>query len=333
MEALLESAVLSQEKIDYTELGIPKIFVVGIGGAGSNSVTRLNRLGIKGATTVAINTDHQHLKITEADKKILIGAGITHGLGAGGYPAIGEHCALLARNEIEEVLSPADLVFTLAGLGGGTGTGVTPVVAEIAKKKGAVLVAIVTTPFDFELGAGKKRALACIEKLRRISDSLIILDNNKLIKFFPNLPLEKGFLVMDQLIAEAVKGLSESITGASEFNLDYADVKTILTGSGLSVMLYGESFGDPDKVVIDTLNHPFLDVDYKGAVGALIHITGGKNLTIRDLNKIVEGITKELDSQGSVKWGARIDESCGDRIKVMSIVTGVQSPQIFSPLR
>ncbi|MEW6070717.1 MAG: cell division protein FtsZ [Candidatus Thermoplasmatota archaeon] len=330
MEALIKSAISEHEKIDYNEFGIPKIYVVGVGGAGSNSVTRLQRLGIKGAITVAINTDHLHLRMTEASRKILIGTTITHGLGAGGYPPIGEHCALLAKNEIEEVLSPADLVFIIAGLGGGTGTGASPVVAEIVKKRGCTVVGIVTTPFDFELGTGKKRACEGIEKLRKICDSLIILDNNKLLKFVPNLPLEKGFSVMDQLIAEAVKGLSESITGASEFNLDYADVKTILTGSGLSVMLYGESLGDPERVVLDTLNHPFLDVDYKGAVGALIHITGGKNLTIRDLNKIVEGITKELDSQGSVKWGARIDESCGDRIKVMSIVAGVQSPQIFS---
>jgi cell division protein FtsZ len=333
METLIKNAIsVKYEKIDYNEFGLPKIFVVGVGGAGCNSISRLSKLGIEGATTIAINTDNLHLsKMTEADKKILIGKSITHGLGAGGYPAIGEQCAMLSRQDLQDVLQSGDLVFILAGMGGGTGTGASPLIAEIAKKEGSVVVAIVSTPFDFELDSGKKRATEGIEKLRKIADSLIILDNNRLIKFVPNLPLKKAFLVMDQLIAETVKGLTESITVTSLVNLDYADVKTILAGSGLSVMLYGEANSDPEKVVQDTLNHPFLDVNYKGATGALIHITGGKSLTIRDVNKIVEGITKELNSQGTVKWGARIDDDCGDRIKVMSIVTGVQSPNIFSP--
>lgn len=330
MQELIKSAISAQEKINYREFGAPKIFVVGVGGAGSNSITRLRGLGIKGATTVAINTDNIHLRITEADKKILIGKTITHGLGAGGYPAIGEQCALLSRNDLEEALHPADLVFILAGLGGGTGTGASPLVAEIAKKEGAVVVSIVSTPFDFERG-GKRKAQEGLEKLRKIGDSIIVLDNNRLTKFAPNLPLDKGFLVMDQLIAEVVKGLTETITQPSLVNLDYADVKTIVGGSGLSMMLYGESNGDPDSVVQDTLNHPFLDVDYRGATGALIHITGGESLTVRDVNKIAAGITKELDSQANVKWGARIDETCGERIKVMSIMTGVHSPNLFLP--
>lgn len=313
-------------KLIYRDFELPKIFVVGVGGGGCNTVTRLHRLGIDGAITIAINTDNTHLKgRTEANKKILIGKTITHGLGAGGYPPIGEQCALLSRNDIEEVLRGAELVFLLAGMGGGTGTGATPVIAEIAKKQSAVVIAIVSTPFDFEKRLKQRIAIGGIDKLRNIADSVIALDNNKLLEFVPTLPLNKGFQAMDDLIAQAVKGLTESITQPSLMNIDYADVKTIVYRSGLSLMLYGESDGDPDRVVENTLSHPFFDVNYKGATGALIHITSGTFLTVRDVNKIAAGITKELAIEANVKCGARIDESCGHKIKVMSILTGLPS--------
>lgn len=315
-------------KVNYREFGTPKIFVVGIGGAGNNSLTRLHKIGISGAITIAVNTDNNQLRVVEADTKILIGKQITHGLGAGGHPAIGEQCALLARTDLEEKLRGADLVFVLAGMGGGTGTGASPIIAEIAKKEGALVTGIVSTPFEFER-ARNNRAKEGIEKLRKTADGIVLLDNNKLLKFVPNLPLTQGFFVMDKLVAEIVKGITETITQPSLVNLDYADVKTIVTGGCLAMVLYGESDGDAETVIQDTLNHPMLDVDFRGASGALVHITGGKNLTIRDAHKIASGITKELDAHANVIWGARIDESYNGKIKVMSIMTGVQSSNVF----
>jgi len=313
--------------VNYREFGTPKIFVVGVGGAGNNSLTRLHKIGISGATTIAVNTDNNQLRAAEADTKILIGKQITHGLGAGCQPIIGEQCALLARADLEEKLRGADLVFVLAGMGSGIGTGASPVIAEIAKKEGALVAGIISTPFEFER-AKNNRAKEGIEKLRKVADGIVLLDNNKLLKF-PNLPLGQSFLVMDKLVADIVKGITETITQTSLVSLDYADLKTIVTGGCLATVLYGESNGDAEMVVQDTLSHPMFDVDFKGATGALVHITGGKNLTIRDAHKIASGITKELDAHANVIWGARIDESYDGKIKVMSIMTGVQSSNIF----
>lgn len=329
MESLVENARKFEKCSKYDEFGKPKILVVGVGGAGNNSINRLQEMGVKGATTLAINTDQVHLSITNAAKKILIGKSLTKGLGAGGYPAVGEQCAEIARDVLEENLKGADLVFILGGMGGGTGTGASPVVAEIAKKEGAIVIGIVSIPFAVERRRNVQ-ALEGVDKLRRRADSVVVLENERLLKFAPRLPLLQAFSVMDQLVSEVVKGITETITQPSLVNLDYADVKTIMTNGGLSMMLYGESDADPDKVVKDMLNHPLLDVDYKGANGALVHITAGPEFSLTDMNRVTEGITKELDPNANVIWGARVDENCNGRIKVMSIMTGVHSPNILS---
>jgi len=330
MESLVENARKFERCSKYDEFGKPKILVVGVGGAGNNSINRLQEMGVKGATTLAINTDQVHLSITNAAKKILIGKSLTKGLGAGGYPVVGEQCAEIARDVLKENLKGADLVFILGGMGGGTGTGASPVVAEIAKKEGAIVVGIVSIPFAVERRRNAQ-ALEGIDKLRRRADSVVVLENDRLLKFAPRLPLLQAFSVMDQLVSEVVKGITETITQPSLVNLDYADVKTIMTNGGLSMMLYGEADADPDTVVKNMLNYPLLDVDYKGANGALVHITAGPEFSLADMNRVTEGITKELDPNANVIWGARVDESCNGRIKVMSIMTGVHSPNIFSP--
>src|SRR5919108_4171833 len=314
------------EPKEYENFGEPKIVIVGCGGAGGNTVNRLHKVGVRGAETIAINTDKQALDLVEADKKLLVGKTITRGLGAGGHPEVAERCAEQARGKLEEMLRGADLVFITAGMGGGTGTGTAPVVADIAKKQGAIVVGMVSTPFNVER-ARIIRGDEGLQKLRSRSDSVIVLDNNRLLKYVPNLPIDQAFSVMDQLIAETVKGISETITQPSLINLDYADVRAIMGHGGVAVMLYGESKNadGPAALVNSTLNHPPLDVDHKGATGALVHITGGPDLTLKHAEEVAEGLTYELDSQANVIWGARVLPTFEGRCRVMAIMTGISA--------
>jgi cell division protein FtsZ len=268
----------------------------------------------------------------QADKKILIGKSLTRGLGAGGYPEIGRKAAELARSTLEEILKDADLVFITAGRRGGTGTGAAPVVAEIAKQNDAIVVGMVSSPFRVERARALK-AEEGLEQLRAAADTVLVLDNNRLLDYVPNLPIEQAFSVMDQLISETVKGISETITQTSLINLDYADVKTIMGCGGVAVMLVGEAKNQDkgDAVVRAALNHPLLDVDYRGATGCLVHITGGPDLTLSEAEEIAEALTYELDGRANVIWGARINKEYEGRVRVMAIMTGVQSAQILGP--
>ncbi len=327
MQSLIGAAVnyaQETELKEYENFGEPKIVIVGCGGAGGNTVNRLHKVGVRGAETIAINTDKQALDLVEADKKLLVGKTITRGLGAGGYPEVAERCAEQARGKLEEMLKGADLVFITAGMGGGTGTGTAPVVADIAKKQGAIVVGMVSTPFNVER-ARIIRGDAGLNKLRSRADSVIVLDNNRLLEFVPNLPIDQAFSVMDQLIAETVKGISETITQPSLINLDYADVKAIMGEGGLAVMLWGEAklSDGASAVVNEALNHPLLDVDYRGATGALVHITGGPDLTLKQAEEVAEGLTYNLDSQANVIWGARVIPQFEGKCRVMAIMTGI----------
>ncbi len=312
--------------------GEPQIVIVGCGGAGGNTVTRLHKLGVKGARTIAVNTDKQALDLVDSDEKLLIGKTVTRGLGAGGFPEVAERCARESSREIEELIKGADLVFITAGMGGGTGTGSAPVIAEIAKKQNSVVTAMVSTPFNVER-ARLVKADEGLDKLRKVADSVVVLDNNRLLEFVPNLPINQAFSVMDQLIAETVKGISETITLPSLINLDYADMKTIMNSGGLSVMLWGEADMDAgvDTIVKEALNHPLLNVDYKGATGALVHITGGPNMTLKYVQDVAKELTKELDSYANVILGARVIPEFENKCRVMAIMTGVQSPNILGP--
>ena len=221
-------------------LGQPRIVIVGCGGAGNNTINRLYHMKVKGAETIAVNTDKQHLEMIQADKRVLVGKSLTKGLGAGGFPDVGKRAAEMARTTLEGLLHDADLVFITAGMGGGTGTGTAPVVAQIAKEQGAIVVGMVSYPFQVEK-ARLMRAEEGLEALSNAADSVIVLDNNRLMNFVPNLPLGQAFSVMDQLIAETVKGISETITEPSLINIDYADVRAIMSKGGVAVMLVGES--------------------------------------------------------------------------------------------
>ncbi|PSP66574.1 cell division protein FtsZ [Halobacteriales archaeon QS_1_69_70] len=301
---------------DGAEFGDPRIVIIGCGGAGNNTVNRLYNIGVDGAETIAVNTDKQHLQMVEADTKILVGKSLTNGLGAGGDPSMGERATEMAQGTIKEVLGEADLVFVTAGMGGGTGTGAAPVVSKIAKEQGSIVVGMVSTPFNVER-ARTVKAEEGLEKLRGEADSIIVLDNNRLLDYVPNLPIGKAFSVMDQIIAETVKGISETITQPSLINLDYADMTSIMNQGGVAVMLVGE--------------HPLLDVDYRGASGGLVHITGGPDLTLKEAEGIAQSITERLEASANVIWGARIQDEYKGKVRVMAIMTGVQSAQILGP--
>ncbi len=336
VQEALENAESEQREMEAAtaddEFGDPRIVIVGCGGAGNNTINRLYNIGVDGADTVAINTDKQHLKMIEADTKILVGKSLTSGLGAGGDPSMGERATEMAQGTIKEVLGDADLVFVTAGMGGGTGTGAAPVVAKIAKDQGAIVVGMVSTPFNVER-ARTVKAEEGLENLRNEADSIIVLDNNRLLDYVPNLPIGKAFSVMDQIIAETVKGISETITQPSLINLDYADMSTIMNQGGVAVMLVGETQdkNKSEEVVRDAMNHPLLDVDYRGASGGLVHITGGPDLTLKEAEGIAANITERLEANANVIWGARIQENYKSKVRVMAIMTGVKSAQVLGP--
>ena len=306
----------------------PRILVCGCGGSGNNTMNRITHIGVEGAITVAINTDKQHLDHTRAQQKLLVGRHITRGLGAGGDPITGRRCAEAGRDVITRIVNGADLVFVTAGLGGGTGTGIAPIVAEEAKRSGALVVAIVTTPFSVERRMRMQRALEGLELLRKAADAVLVLDNNRLLHYVPNLPLDEAFSIMDQLIAEIVKGIVETITLPSLINLDFADVRAIMKNGGVTMMLYGESEQGPEDVVHEALNHPLLDIEIDGATGALIHVTGGPYMTLEQANQVCDLMTSRLSPDANVIFGARQDPAFGDTIKVMSIITGVASERL-----
>ncbi len=310
----------------------PKIVVIGCGGGGSNSVNRIARSGVSGAELIAINTDKLHLNLAHSSvKKVLIGKTITRGLGAGGYPEVGQRAAEASKAELQSLLSDADLVFLTAGMGGGTGTGSAPIVADIAKQEGAIVVAIVTFPFKMER-ARLQKAEQGIDELREVADTVIVIDNNRLVELVPNLPIEQAFLVADEVIARAVKGITETITVPSLINLDYADVRAIMTGGGVSVISVGESKGNKrvTDVVESALKNALLDVDYTGAQGVLIHVTGGPDMTLGEVNEIGMALTDEVAPDATVIWGARVLPEYENRIEVITIFTGVMSPHIKS---
>jgi len=317
------ATALLDEEVGTLGVPNPRILIVGCGGSGNNTLNRITHLGVEGAVTVAINTDKQHLDHTRALQKLLVGRHITRGLGAGGDPSTGRRCAEAGREMIRRIVTGADLVFIASGLGGGSGTGICPIVAEEAKAAGALVVGIVTTPFHVERRQRMTKALEGLESLRRVADAVLVLDNNRLLHYVPHLPLDEAFSIMDQLVAEIVKGIVETITLPSLINLDFADVRAIMADGGVTMMLYGESDRGPEEVVHEALNHPLLDVDISGATGVLIHVTGGRYMTLNTASQVVDLLTSKVSENANVIWGARQDAGFGDTIKVMAIITGV----------
>ena len=312
-----------------------KIKVIGCGGAGGNTINRISEVGITGAETIAINTDAQDLLYVNSNNKVLIGKELTAGLGAGIIPQVGEEAARESEHDIKQKLEGADMVFITCGLGGGTGTGSAPVIADVAKKMGILTVAIVTMPFAMEGQRRYENAVYGLEKLENLVDTLIVIPNDKLLDLAPDLPLHTAFKVADEILTNAVKGIAELVTRPGLVNLDFADIRTVMGKGGVAVIGVGES--DTENRAIEAvekaIQNPLLDVDINGAEGALINITGGPDMTLEEARKVVETVSERLDEDARIIWGAQISEDLDKTVRALLIVTGVNSPQIFGPRR
>ncbi|MBS3145823.1 cell division protein FtsZ [Candidatus Woesearchaeota archaeon] len=312
-----------------------KIKVMGTGGAGNNTINRMTEVGIGGVETIALNTDAQDLLYTNSDIKILLGKELTKGLGAGAIPKVGEDAAKESEHEIKQRIQGSDMIFITCGLGGGTGSGSAPVIADIAKKMGCLTVGIVTVPFTMEGNSRYDNAVVSLEKLENIVDTLIVIPNDKLLELAPDLPLHTAFKVADEILTNAVKGIAELVTKTGLVNLDFADIKTIMSNGGVAMIGVGESDTESraQEAVEKALNNPLLDVDISGASGALVNISGGPDMTLDEAKKVVETVSEKLEEDSRIIWGAQIYEDLERTIRVMLIVTGVKSPQIFGPQR
>jgi cell division protein FtsZ len=338
MKGILENASRYTQTNNFEEtaaelegIGHARIICAGCGGAGNNTINRLSMLGgVMGAETIALNTDRQHLENIQADKKFVIGKELTKGLGAGGDPSVGWEAAQEDRHKLKDLFKDANLVFVSAGMGGGTGTGSAPVVAEVAKECGALVVGVVTLPFRMEGSHRFEKAIQGLEAFRRYADTVITLDNNKLLQLVPNMPIDYAFSVSDEVLAEMVKGITETITQPSLVNLDYADVRTIMQDGGVAVIGVGESNtkNRVEEAVHEAMTCKLLDVDYKNAKGALVHVSGGSNMTLNEANRVGEIVNSIMDPEAKIIWGARVDEGLKDSMRVMLIMTGVKSPFI-----
>jgi cell division protein FtsZ len=308
-----------------------RICVVGCGGGGTNTIQRTAEDGIHGAYLYALNTDVQHLLYVDADRKILIGKKTTRGLGAGSIPQIGEAAAMENEDDIRAAVDGMDMVFVTCGLGGGTGTGAAPVVAQAAQETGALTISVVTMPFTAEGEVRKANADAGLERLRDASDTVIVIPNDKLLEVGPNLPLSAAFKLADEILMRAIKGITELITRPGLVNLDFSDVRTVMQKGGVAMMGLGEAEGEDKAVnsVKRALSSPLLDLDISGASAALVYVCGGADMTIEEAEGVVEEIYKRVDRNARIIWGVQVDPELEGHVRTMLLVTGVKSSQMY----
>ncbi|VVB77161.1 Cell division protein FtsZ 1 [uncultured archaeon] len=319
-----------EELLKFIEQAKPKIYIVGTGGSGSNTISRMVDMNIDGATLIAMNTDAQHLTRIKSHRKLLLGKKITRGLGAGSDPKVGEDATHESRDDVRHLIGDAQLVFITCGMGGGTGTGSAPIIAHEAKEAGALTVGIVTLPFASEGKARMKSALDGLSKLKRVTDTTIIIPNDKLLNIAPDLPLNMAFKVSDEVLANAAKGIVEMITKPGMVNLDFADLRSVLKDSGYAMIGMGESTSQQTKdraiiAVENTLRSPLLDVDISTARKALINIVGGSDLTLREAESIFQEVSSRINDDAMMKWGARIEPDMHkNSLKIMVVMGGVE---------
>lgn len=303
-----------------------KIKVVGVGGSGSNAISRMAKCGIKGIELIAINTDAQDLAKARADVKLRIGRKATQGLGAGMNPEIGRKSALENRQEISEVLRGSDMVFIAYGAGGGTGTGAGPIVAEVAKELGILTLAVVTTPFSFEGQARLRIAENGLKHLKENVDTLISISNDKLLSTLdPKISLINAFWVCDDILRQAVQGISDLILLPGIINVNFADIKAIMANAGSALFGVGTAQGEgrAEKAALSAISSPLLDVSVKGAKGVLFNVAGGKDISLSEIDEVARFITKEVNPEAKIIFGAVQDEKIKEgEIKVTVIATG-----------
>lgn len=326
-----ELAEIDRELEELLQKQHAKVKVFGLGGGGGNTISRMKEIGIKGGEFIALNTDAQDLLYANSDHKILIGKELTMGLGAGSNPKVGEEAAHESEQDIKKKLGNSDMVFITCGLGGGTGSGAASVVANLAKKQGALTIGVVTMPFTIE---GKKRienAEYGLERLESAVDTLIVIPNDKLLEIAPELPLQTAFKVADEILTNAVKGTTELVTKSGLVNLDFADVKAVMSDGGVSLMGMGESdaANRAQEAVEKALTNPLLDVDLTGATGALVNIIGGNDMSLDEARAIISAVGQKLGTDARMIWGAQISPEMEKSIRVMIIITGVKSSQIM----
>ncbi len=305
-----------------------RIAVVGVGTGGSNTVSRLKESGSTSAKCVIIDTDCAKLKYSRADEKILIGQKLTKGRGVHRNPKLGRAAAEESRKSVDALLSKVEIAFITAGLGGGTGAGAAPIVAEIMRSKGAATVGVVTMPFRVEKGRDKSAAEALAE-MRRHCDTVVVIDNDKLAQLAPHLPMDEAFKVSDQVLANMIKGIVETISTPSLINLDFADFKTIISHGGMAVVGVGESDAPnrAEEAVRNAFRTPLYDLSYAGATGALIHVTGDNRMTIQEANRVGEIASEIMEGNVRVVWSAKVDPQQEGKLKVTLVMTGLDSPQ------
>jgi cell division protein FtsZ len=316
--------------VEQLKVGIK---IVGCGGGGSNTVNRCMEEGVFGAEMVAANTDAKHLLTIKAHRKVLLGKRITRGLGAGALPQVGEEAAREAEDDLVNALGRVDIAFVTAGMGGGTGTGSAPIVADIAKRQKALVISVVTLPFSSEGRVRMENALFGLEKIRRNSDTTIVIPNDKLLQLVPRLPLDQAFKVADGILMEALKGLTEIITKPGLVNLDYADIKTIMAGGGVAMIGIGESEGTGqnkiEQAVQEAIASPLIEADISEAKGALVRVVGDDQMSVAEAEGAVRMVQQKVSPTARIIWGASIDPSMKGAIRVLVVLTGVKSPYML----
>ncbi len=328
-------SMADEELVKLLEQSQAKIRVVGVGGGGSNSVERMTEIGIHGAETYAVNTDAQDLLNTVAERKILIGKELTRGLGSGSDPSVGEAAAKESIDDLKDALHGSDLIFVTCGLGGGTGTGASPVVAEIGKQMKALTIAVVTLPFTVEGRKRMENAMEGLAKLRKQADTVIVIPNDKILEIAPDLPVNAAFKVADEVLTNAVKGITEMVTKPGLINLDFADLRTILDHGGAAMIGLGESHSEEVsdaralEAVENALTSPLLDVDISEANRALVNVIGGQDMTLREAEIIVETVSAKIHPNAHIIWGAMIDDDLvKSHIQAMIVIAGGKFPYL-----
>ena len=319
---------MKEKLIAFMKSSRPSVAVIGLGGAGCNIITYLSEKKLAGAKIIAANSDINHLVLQRADKLMLIGKETSRGKGCGGYPEVGMQCARESEEDIRKELEGINIVFIVAGLGGGTGTGSAPVVAEIAHSMGALTIACMTMPFEIE-SLRRQNAMQAIRSMEETCDSVVLIDNTKLRKVAGKLPLRAAFGVANGLIGALIKSISETITEPSLMNLDFADLKAVLEEGGISSFGIGEAEG-PDRVekgVMRAISAPLLDIpDLSSSYGLLISIVGGGDMTLDDVAKVGELMTQHVPNTKRIIWGAKVDDNMTGRIRVIALFSSVGNP-------
>lgn len=310
------------------------IKLAGCGGAGCNTVNRCNEAGLSNVQMIAINTDAKHLLTVKSPKKMLIGKTLTRGLGAGAKPEIGERAAMENEPEIRDFLKGSQIVFVTAGMGGGTGTSSSFVVARAAKESHALTIGVVTLPFKSEGELRMENAMAGLTKLSKVCDTTIVVPNDTLLELVPNLPVQAAFKVADELLLQTISGLTDMLTRSGLVNVDYADLKTILNEGGVSLIGVGDAEGKPkeriEDAVEEALNSPLLGkIDLRDASGALVRVVGGPDMNLEEAAEAAEIITERIKPDARLIWGCSIEPDMTGRVKILLIVTGARSQYVL----